>query len=78
MNEIVGSKGKLSFSTFGNEPVLLTAEDGTTEFEFEPPQHVHQPLVELIVAELTGAHEKCSSTGISGARTNKVMTDFFT
>ena len=78
MNEIVGSKGKLSFSTFGNEPIVLTTADGTTEFEFEPPQHVHQPLVATIVAELTGGHEKCPSTGLSGSRTNKVMSDFFT
>ena len=78
MNEIVGSKGKLNFSTLGNEPIVLTTADGTTEFEFEPPQHVHQPLVETIVAELTGDYEKCPSTGLSGSRTNKVMADFFT
>ncbi|MFS0820595.1 Gfo/Idh/MocA family protein [Bacillus sp. 1P02SD] len=73
MNEIVGSKGKITFSTFGNEPILLTTANGTEEWSFERPQHVHQPLVETIVAELTGKSGVCTSTGESGARTNWVM-----
>ncbi|MEH7384604.1 Gfo/Idh/MocA family oxidoreductase [Bacillus sp. JJ1521] len=77
INEIVGSKGKITFSTLGNEPVVLTTNDGKTEWSFEPPQHVHQPLIEIIVAELTGENEKCQSTGISGARTDWVMGEFF-
>lgn len=77
MNEIIGSKGKLTFSTLGNEPVVLTTADGITKFDFEPPQHVHQSLVGTIVAELTGHRDKCPSTGPSGSRTNKIMADFF-
>ncbi|MCC3358786.1 Gfo/Idh/MocA family protein [Bacillus sp. REN16] len=73
INEIVGSKGKITFSTFGNEPILLTTENGTEEWSFERPQHVHQPLVETIVAELTGKSGVCPSNGESGARTNWVM-----
>ena len=75
VNEIIGSKGKITFSTFGNEPVVLTTAKGTEEFSFEPPQHVHQPLVETIVKELTGVGGKCPSTGVSGARTNWVMDE---
>ena len=71
-NIIVGSKGKITFSTFGND-LVLTTNHGTEEFRFEPPQHVHQPLVETIVKELTGDNGKCPSTGVSGARTNWVM-----
>lgn len=73
VNEIVGSKGKITFSTFGNEPVVLTTTKGTEEWSFKRPQHVHQPLVETIVAELTGKGVNCPSTGESGARTNWVM-----
>lgn len=73
INEIVGSKGKITFSTFGVEPIRLTTEQGTEEWSFEPPQHVHQPLVETIVADLTNGEGKCPSTGITGARTNWVM-----
>lgn len=72
-NEIVGSKGKITFSTFGNEPIRLTTEQGTEEWSFERPQHVHQPLVETIVTDLTTGNNTCPSTGLSGARTNWVM-----
>src|SRR5690606_16732566 len=41
MNEIVGSKGKIACSTFGNEPIVLTTENGTEEWSFDRPQHVH-------------------------------------
>jgi predicted dehydrogenase len=73
VNEIVGSKGKITFSTFGNEPVLLMTAEGTERWSFERPQHVHQPLVETIVAELTGDGRICPSTGVTGSRTNWVM-----
>lgn len=72
-NEIVGSKGKIAFSTFGNDPVILTTADGTEQWSFQPPQHVHQPLVETIVADLTSEGGQCPSTGETGARTNWVM-----
>ena len=73
VNEIVGSKGKITFSTFGNEPITLSTASGTEQWSFEAPQHVHQPLVETIVAELTGNSSHCPSTGVTGARTNWVM-----
>jgi predicted dehydrogenase len=75
VNEIVGSKGKITFSTFGNEPIVLTTEDRTEQWSFEPPQHVHQPLVETVVAELTGVGDLCLSTGETGSRTNWVMDE---
>ncbi|RCW76989.1 Gfo/Idh/MocA family protein [Saliterribacillus persicus] len=75
VNEIVGSKGKITFSTFGKDPVVLTTESGKKEWSYEPPQHVHQPLVETMVAELTGSNVPCPSTGLSAARTNWVMDE---
>ena len=73
VNEIVGSKGKITFSIFGNEPIVLTTASGTEQWSYEPPQHVHQPLVETVTAELTGDSWKCPSSGVTGARTNWVM-----
>jgi hypothetical protein len=73
INEIVGSKGKITFSTFGNEPILLTTTSGTEQWSFERPQHVHQPLVETIVTDLTTGSSQCPSSGVTGARTNWVM-----
>ena len=75
VNEIVGTKGKISFSTFGNDPIVLTTASGTEEWSFEPPQHVHQPLVQTVVDELTGNGGQCPSTGVTGARTNWVMAE---
>jgi predicted dehydrogenase len=73
INEIVGSKGKITFSTFGDEPVTLITANRTEKWSFERPQHVHQPLVEIIVEELTGNKGLCPSTGVTGARANWVM-----
>lgn len=73
-NVIIGSKGKITFSTFGHNLVITTAQ-GTEEFTFEPPQHVHQPLVETIVKELTGEGGLCPSSGLTGARTSWVMDE---
>jgi predicted dehydrogenase len=75
INEIVGCKGKITFSTFGNEPVKLTTKQGIEEWNFERPEHVHQPLVETIVADLTTDNGRCPSTGLTGARTNWVMAE---
>jgi 1,5-anhydro-D-fructose reductase (1,5-anhydro-D-mannitol-forming) len=73
MNEIVGTRGKVRFSTFGSEPVLLTNNSGQTRpYRFEQPQHIQQPLIQSIVDELTGCGV-CPSTGISAARTSRVM-----
>jgi predicted dehydrogenase len=73
-NVIIGSKGKITFSTFGHNLVITTA-NGTEEFTFEPPQHVHQPLVETIVKQLTGEGIQCPSTGMTGARASWVMDE---
>ncbi len=74
MNEIVGSLGKLAFSTFGSEPVLLTTNEGTTEFPLQNPVHIQQPLIQSIVNELNGSG-RCPSTGESGVRTSWVMDE---
>jgi predicted dehydrogenase len=71
-NELVGAKGKISFSTFGVEPVHLQTAAGVTEFPEPTPPHIQQPLIQSIVDELNGAGE-CPSTGESAARTNWVM-----
>ncbi len=74
VNEIVGSQGKLTFSTFGQEPILLTDSEGVKEFPILNPLHIQQPLIQSMVDELTG-HGKCPSTGISAARTSWVMEE---
>ncbi|WP_236975641.1 Gfo/Idh/MocA family protein [Membranihabitans maritimus] len=72
---IAGTKGEVRFSYFGDTNVYLYIENQKIEtFTFEMPAHVHQPLLETVVKDLQGKGI-CPSTGISGARTNKVMED---
>jgi hypothetical protein len=70
--EIFGTKGKIKFSTFEQSPVKVTTAEGTEEISIEWPNHVHQPLIEKVVAELKGKG-KCPSTGETAARTNWVI-----
>ncbi|MEK8130425.1 Gfo/Idh/MocA family oxidoreductase [Paenibacillus filicis] len=73
-NEIVGSKGKLVFSTFGHEPIRLETADGVQIFPFEAPAHIQQPLIQTMVNELRGTGS-CASTGDSAMRTSRVMDE---
>ena len=70
--EIVGDEGRISYSTFDAEPVLLTTAEGSSEFRFDYPQHIQQPLIQTVVDDLLGLGQ-CPSTGESGARTSWVM-----
>jgi predicted dehydrogenase len=70
-NEIVGSRGRIRFSTFAPVPIRLTRGDETEEMAISDPAHVHQPLVQSIVDELNGVG-KCSSTGDTALRTARV------
>ena len=72
ITEIVGTEGKLSFSSFGQEPVRLETANGLTEFDIKNPLHVQQPLIQTIVDELNG-DGSCPSSGVSAARTSWVM-----
>jgi 1,5-anhydro-D-fructose reductase (1,5-anhydro-D-mannitol-forming) len=74
--EIVGSRGRVSFATFDNLPVTLDTAAGTQAFTIPHPAHVHQPLIQTIVDELTGhGAAPCPSTGESGVRTTRVMDE---
>jgi len=70
--EIVGTKGKLTYSTFDARPLTLTTAEGVTEFAYDYPAHIQQPLIQSVVDALNGVGE-CPSTGESGARTTWVM-----
>jgi len=70
---IVGSKGQVSFPFFSDHSVTLEVEGKEKEvMKFDIPVNIQQPLIQTIVDELRG-DGKCPSTGVSGARTNRVM-----
>lgn len=66
--EIIGTAGKLAFSTFGNQPITLISARGEQTFTIDHPPHVHQPLIQTIVDELND-EGCCPSSAIGGART---------
>jgi predicted dehydrogenase len=70
--EIFGSRGRLTFATFDDVPVLLETESGLQELTIPQPAHVQQPMIQLVVQSLTG-HGSSPSTGITAARTTAVM-----
>lgn len=72
---IVGERGRLTFATFGDAPVVVHTQGGQEELHIPHPPHVHQPLVQLVVDELLGrgGARGCPSTGVTAARTTAVM-----
>jgi predicted dehydrogenase len=72
ITEIVGSKGKIKYSTFGDDPFTLEIGGKLEMIDIPNPEHVQQPLIQTIVDELTGIG-RCPSTGDTAAVTNLLM-----
>jgi predicted dehydrogenase len=70
--KIIGSKGKITFSSFQPAPVRLETQDGVEEYNIPNLEHVAQPLIQTVVDELLG-RGSCPSTGITAARTTWVI-----
>jgi predicted dehydrogenase len=69
---IDGTRGRLRMSIFSFDPLRLQTSAGEQEFADEQPEHVQQPLIESIVAQLRGEGTS-PSTGRSAERTAAVM-----
>lgn len=70
---ILGSQGRISFPCFGDGHVKLEVAGKQPQvFNFDMPEHIQQPLIQMVVDELRG-EGTCPSTGFTGARTNWVM-----
>jgi len=72
VTEIIGSKGRISFSFFSNTVLHIETETMVENFDIPHPNHVHQPLVDLVVKELRG-EGICPSTGETGMRASMLM-----
>jgi predicted dehydrogenase len=70
--QIVGSKGRITFSFFEKFDIITETESGTDIVTIPYPQHVQQPLIESIVKELRGEGTS-PSNGETGARANHIM-----
>ena len=72
--ELIGSKGRISFSFFSNTVLHVETETMVENFNIPHPAHVHQPLVNLVVKDLRG-EGICPSTGETGLRATLLMDD---
>jgi predicted dehydrogenase len=70
--ELTGEKGKLEFSIFSFEPIILDREGKLEQFAITQPEHIQMPLIQSIVNEMRGLGT-CPSTGKSAALTSRVM-----
>jgi predicted dehydrogenase len=69
--ELLGSHGRIAFSTFGDDPIVVETGDGTASIGIARPEHVQQPLIQTVVDDLRGRGH-CPSTGESALRTTRV------
>jgi predicted dehydrogenase len=71
--ELVGTRGRILYTTFSDAPVILETEAGIEALELPFPAHVQQPLIQTIVDELLTGQPSCPSTAASAARTTRVI-----
>lgn len=69
---IVGSRGRIEFSSFNENPITLATAEGVQSWELTNPPHVQQPLIQNVVDTLLGRATPIS-TGESAARASWVM-----
>jgi 1,5-anhydro-D-fructose reductase (1,5-anhydro-D-mannitol-forming) len=70
--EIAGSKGKITFSIFENDPIILSNQGGETALYIEHPENVQLHHVERMREQLLGNREHFS-TGLTASHTSWVM-----
>nr|WP_319398376.1 Gfo/Idh/MocA family oxidoreductase [uncultured Carboxylicivirga sp.] len=72
MMEIVGVEGKIVFSGFQHHPIILYKSGEEIEYPYLNPENIQYNLIKQVVEQLQGKGQ-CVSTGITAARTNKIM-----
>ena len=73
--EVIGEKGLIKTSTFTYDPIILINGEGTKEYLNERPENIQFYLIEQIVKALSGGPDRVVSTGITAARTSRVMDE---
>ncbi|PHM25323.1 Gfo/Idh/MocA family protein [Xenorhabdus ehlersii] len=73
--EIIGTKGKIVFATFGDSPISYYVENNQLhQYHFENPKHIQMPFIQTVINNIQG-NGSCSSTGESAARTSWVIDE---
>jgi len=70
---IIGTEGKITFSFFEHQNILVEKSDGSKlHFNIPHPENIQQPLIQTIVDQLLGKGE-CPSTGRTGIRATMIL-----
>lgn len=73
--EIIGASGKISFSVFDAQPLILAVKGKLEEFSFDILPHVQEPMIEKVVDYfLNKGPNPCS--GADGLEVMKLMDTF--
>ncbi len=70
--ELIGTQGKISFSTFSFEPIVTETSKGVEEYVIGNPEHIQQPMIQAVTEHLQG-RGVCSSDSESATATNWVL-----
>ena len=73
--EIIGTKGKISFTVFSTDTITVLINDKTTTLSFDPLQHVQQPMIDATVRYFLDEGPN-PSTGSEGAEIMRLMEAF--
>ena len=69
---VYGTEGHVSMGFFQASPVRVVHGDDVSVYDLPDPAHVHQPLIETVVAHIQGSGT-CPSTGETAIRTTHVI-----
>jgi len=70
--EIVGSEGKISFSVFDHNPLIIESNHNQNSISFDKLQHVQQPMIQKVVEYFLGrSPNPCSAS--EGVEVMKMM-----
>ena len=70
--DVVGVKGRLSFSVFNYDPIHLITSDCDKSFSVPNPSYVQLPIIKAVIEDLQGIGN-CDCTSVSSTPTNWVM-----
>lgn len=70
--EVIGEKGKISFSVYNYDPILVVNEQGTRSIQVSNPPYVQLPIIRTVIEQLQGTGV-CQCTSVSATPVNWVM-----
>lgn len=78
--EIIGTQGKVSFSTFDYTPIVLHTEKGEEVFDIAPPYHAQEPYIGMIVSELLTQKKSLADLDMAihtTRLTDQILSDYY-